>query len=92
VIVANWLRDAFKSNVQVADDLFFTILIVLYQVLIRKLSINMNYADLSKINHILSFFVPVGNLTYHQNKVFMPNQEIKYEWEKLFLWVSQIPE
>jgi hypothetical protein len=48
----------------------------------------MNYGNLFTLNHILSFLVHVGYLTYHQNKVFMPNQEIKYEWKSCSFFVT----
>ena len=47
---------------------------------IGELSTKMNYESSFDIHLILSFFVHMGYLAYHEKKVFMPNREIKYEW------------
>ena len=40
----------------------------------------MNYGHSVDIRLILCFFVHTGYLTYKEERVSMPNREIKYEW------------
>jgi PD-(D/E)XK nuclease superfamily len=47
---------------------------------IGKLSTRVNYRCSYNLNTILSFLVHTGYLTYINQKVSMPNQEIKNEW------------